>query len=64
MSEYGPEFDLIAEQWRVLENLHDELHPDRNVCGGVCGCSMMAVAVDLQERMIRGLIEWRARNPS
>lgn len=63
MSEYGAEFDRLAETWRVVENVHDRQHPDRSDCGGVGGCSMMFAAVRLQGDMVEALREWRERNP-
>ncbi len=63
MSEYGADFDRTAETWRVIENQHDKIHPNRSKCGGVGGCSMMATAVDLEHEMIQNLTEWRARHP-
>ena len=63
MSEYGAEFDRAAETWRVIENQHDTIHPNRSKCGGVGGCSMMAAAVDLERKMIDALTQWRARHP-
>lgn len=63
MTQYGSQFDRLAEQWRVLENLHDEQHPDRSRCGGVGGCSMMMGAHVLEGKMIDALHEWRTRNP-
>ena len=63
MTQYGAQFDRFAEQWRVLENLHDEKHPNRSDCGGVGGCSMMYMAHTLEEKMVDALTEWRARNP-
>ena len=63
MSAYGAEFDRVAERWRVIENEHDRHHPDRDECGGVGGCSMMFVAVGLEQEMIDALGVWRERNP-
>lgn len=60
MSEYGATFDALAERWRVIEGEHDRIHPDRNDCGGVGGCSMMRAAVDREHEMIEALNEWRA----
>lgn len=59
MSEYGVVFDQLAEEWRVIENAHDREHPDRRLCGGVGGCSMMFTAVGLEHDMIDALEEWR-----
>jgi hypothetical protein len=58
---YGAKFDALAQTWRVIENVHDEEHPDRSECGGVGGCTMMAVAVRLERQMIEALEEWRTR---
>jgi hypothetical protein len=63
MSEYGAEFDRLAERWRVIENEHDRDHPDRDTCGGVGGCSMMYAATRLEQEMVSALDEWRERNP-
>lgn len=59
---YGAEFERHAETWRVVENEHDTIHPDRSECGGVGGCSMMLAAHHLKEKMIDALTEWRERN--
>jgi len=59
MSAYGKEFDRLASEWRVLENRHDELHPDRGQCGGVGRCSMMFTAVGIEQEMLDALSEWR-----
>lgn len=64
MSQYGNRFDSLAERWRVIENEHDEQHPDRGDCGGVGGCSMMYAATHLEQKMIESLTDWRERNPS
>jgi hypothetical protein len=61
MSQYGAQFDRLAERWAVIEGWHDRQHPDRNECGGVGGCSMMAAKVELQHEMIEALEEWRNR---
>ncbi len=59
-SRYGADFDRLADTWAVLENEHDKMHPDRDVCGGVGGCSLMAAAYDLAEQMRLGaLVSWR-----
>jgi hypothetical protein len=58
-SQYGPEFDRLAEIWRVVEGEHDKQHPDRSKCGGVGGCTSMRSAVDLEQDMIGALEEWR-----
>lgn len=60
MSAYGAAFDKLAEQWAVIENAHDEIHPDRGDCGGVGRCSMMHTAVRLEQEMVDALDEWRA----
>lgn len=59
MTNYGSEFDILAERWAVIENEHDKQHPDRSECGGVGGCSMMFAAVGLEHEMIEALAEWR-----
>jgi hypothetical protein len=59
MSEYGPGFDRLAVEWRVIENAHDREHPDRDQCGGVGGCTMMRVATQLEQDMVEELAEWR-----
>ena len=59
MSEYGDEFDRLAVKWRVIENVHDEIHPDRDQCGGVGGCSMMFAAIGIGHDMISALEVWR-----
>jgi hypothetical protein len=59
VSEYGPKFDRLATEWRVIENAHDKQHPDRDQCGGVGGCSMMFAAVGLEHDMIDELHNWR-----
>ena len=59
MSEYGPEFDRLVAKWHVLEDLHDEVQPDRDQCGGVGGCSMMFTATRLEQDMIESLNAWR-----
>lgn len=61
MSGYGPKFDRLAAEWRVIENAHDREHPTRNECGGVGGCTMMRVATRLEQDMIEALEEWRVR---
>jgi hypothetical protein len=63
MSVYGMLFDSIAHRWRVIENEHDNQHPNRTDCGGVGGCTMMRAAVDLEHEMIKALDEWRRRLP-
>jgi hypothetical protein len=59
-SRYGERFDLLADRWGTLEREHDEVHPDRNDCGGVGGCLMMRHATDLMQEMEDVLEEWRA----
>lgn len=59
-SMYGAAFDGLAERWAVIENSHDEIHPDRGECGGVGGCSMMLMANRLESEMIEALERWRA----
>jgi len=58
-SRYGAEFDRLVSSWQVLEDEHDQIHPDRDQCGGVGGCPMMFAAVGLETRMIDQLTEWR-----
>lgn len=59
MSEYGREFDQLANRWAALESEHDLQHPDRGRCGGVGACSMMFAASGLESKMIEVLEEWR-----
>jgi hypothetical protein len=59
MSEYGAQFDRLAQRWAVVENEHDKIHADRDRCGGVGGCTMMHTAVRLEQEMIDALEEWR-----
>lgn len=61
MSEYGNQFDRLADRWAVLENEHDKQHPDRDQCGGVGGCSMMHAAAKLEDEMLGSLLLWRQR---
>lgn len=61
MSQYGAQFDRLADKWAVIENEHDKQHPDRSECGGVGACSMMAAAFDLREEMVDRLHDWRVR---
>jgi hypothetical protein len=56
---YGARFDSLAATWQFIENEHDKEHPNRGQCGGVGGCSLMFVAVRLQDEMIDALKEWR-----
>jgi hypothetical protein len=56
---YGSEFDKLAARWAVIENAHDETHPDRGECGGVGACSMMLTANRLEQQMIEALEQWR-----
>lgn len=58
-SRYGREFDELATRWANLEREHDEEHPDRDECGGIGGCSMMARAVSLVHLMEDALVDWR-----
>lgn len=58
-SEYGHTFDNMAHEWAVIENHHDEIHPDRNECGGVGGCSLMLAAAQLEQQMVGALDAWR-----
>jgi hypothetical protein len=58
-SRYGSEFDRLADRWCALETEHDQLHPDRDECGGVGGCSLMAAAYDLRTQMRDALESWR-----
>jgi hypothetical protein len=58
-SQYGPEFDRLTARWRVLEGEHDRMHPDRDECGGVGGCTLMRAATDLEIQMITELESWR-----
>lgn len=60
---YGFTFDGLAARWANLENEHDRIHPERNQCGGVGGCTIMAAAVDLEREMLLALDEWRKRGP-
>jgi hypothetical protein len=59
MTAFGIRFDLKVARWAALENEHDRLHPDRNACGGVGGCTMMYAAVGLEQEIIEALNEWR-----
>lgn len=61
MSQYGAEFDRVAQRWAVLEDEHDKQHPDRNECGGYGGCPMMRAAHDLETQMADALEVWRKR---
>lgn len=56
---YGAIFERMTERWAVIENEHDKIHPDRNDCGGVGGCTMMRAARDLMNDMESELIIWR-----
>lgn len=58
-SRYGSEFDRLVSSWQSIEDEHDQIHPDRDQCGGVGGCPMMFAAVGLETRMIDQLTEWR-----
>lgn len=59
-SRYGSAFDRLADRWRALETEHDQIHPDRDRCGGVGGCSLMYAAHDLETQMQEQLEDWRA----
>lgn len=59
VSRYGMRFDGLAERWANLEREHDAIHPDRNDCGGVGGCSMMLAAYEIRSEMIEALKVWR-----
>lgn len=61
-SRYGPKFDLLTNRWKILESEHDRMHPDRNECGGVGGCTLMRAAADLEQQMITELESWRQEN--
>lgn len=58
-SVYGAVFDDLAQRWAVIEDAHDEIHLDRNKCGGVGGCSMMATATRMEQEMVEALGRWR-----
>ena len=58
-SRYGAEFDRLADRWRVLEDQHDQIHPNRSDCGGVGGCSLMFAAHDLTTQMEDQMEDWR-----
>lgn len=60
-TEYGSAFDQAASRWRMLENEHDRIHPNRGDCGGVGGCTMMRAAHDIEVEMMDALEEWRIR---
>ena len=59
-SRYGKVFDQQADEWARLEGEHDRMHPDRDQCGGVGACPMMAAAVDLERNLVDSLGHWRA----
>lgn len=59
MNEYGHEFDRLADRWSVIENEHDQQHPNRSECGGVGACSMMYAANRLESKMMDALKKWR-----
>lgn len=61
MSQYGEQFDRLADRWAVLEQEHDKIHPQRDQCGGVGGCSLMFVAHRMEQDMIDLLETWRRR---
>ncbi|MGI5223587.1 hypothetical protein [Actinoallomurus sp. CA-142502] len=58
-SRYDAEFDRLADRWRAIEDEHDQIHPDRDDCGGVGACVMMRAAHDLETRMQDALESWR-----
>ena len=58
-SRYGKTFDDLVERWALLEREHDEVHPDRDECGGVGGCSMLHRSVELRQLMVDALVDWR-----
>lgn len=60
-SRYGAQFDRLADRWKALEYEHDQIHPDRDECGGIGGCTMMAAAHDLRTQMREQLDNWRTR---
>ncbi|MCK2219759.1 hypothetical protein MF672_039080 [Actinomadura sp. ATCC 31491] len=59
VSRYGAELDRLADRWRVLEDQHDLIHPNRSDCGGVGGCPMMFAAHDLTSQMKDQMEDWR-----
>lgn len=59
-SRYGAAFDRLADTWATLENEHDKQHPNRDECGGVGACPMMAAAYDLEQDMVKDVLKsWR-----
>lgn len=58
-SRYGEAFDALVDRWAGMEAEHDNQHPDRGMCGGVGGCSLMFAASALEQRMIEQLEDWR-----
>ena len=58
-SRYGATFDALADDWARLENDHDLMHPNRDLCGGVGRCPMMREAYDREQQMISTLRDWR-----
>jgi hypothetical protein len=62
MNRYGAAFDRAADRWKAIEDEHDRIHPNRDECGGVGGCTMMRVAVDLEQQMLAELETWRREN--
>jgi len=61
VSGYGAQFDWLAQRWAALESEHDKIHPDRDQCGGVGGCSMMLAAHRLETELVAELDKWRCR---
>lgn len=61
MSEYGRKFDQLANRWAAFEFEHDQVHPDRDQCGGVGGCPMMRQAHDLETKMMEEMETWRSK---
>lgn len=57
--------------WENVLHGHDAVHPDRNACGGVGGCALMALeydsrtkVVDMLEEQVRGTgFEVRRKEP-
>lgn len=59
VSLYGTEVDDLISRWRVIEDEHDAIHPDRSECGGVGRCSMMRAGHMLEEKIMDALGNWR-----
>lgn len=57
----GVEFDRVVEEWAAVEDAHDRIHPDRDDCGGVGGCTMMRAGHDAEKKIMDALEEWRER---